>query len=155
MGSELYAYFPVRAGDRSHQAGMAELARELDQEDVRSESDESQVVARLDPASQVREGVQAQLWLDVRRIHLFDPESGENLTLPPAAGTGAGAAAGSGTFGGSAAGGPGMSGGTGTGPGMSGGAAGGPGITGDGAPDGEGQRGTDLPPRGGGAHRAT
>jgi len=54
MGSEFYAYFPIRTGDRSHQAGMAELARELDQEGVRSETDESQVIARLDPASRVR-----------------------------------------------------------------------------------------------------
>jgi multiple sugar transport system ATP-binding protein len=30
----------------------------------------------------VREGAEAQLWLDVRRIHLFDPETGDNLTLP-------------------------------------------------------------------------
>src|SRR4051812_40740533 len=82
MGSEFYAYFPVHSGDRSHQAGMAELARELDQEGVRSETDESQVVARLDPASQVREGGEAQLWLDVRQLHLFDPETGENLPLP-------------------------------------------------------------------------
>jgi multiple sugar transport system ATP-binding protein len=81
MGSELYAYFPVQAG-RGHQAGMAELARELDQEGVRSETEESQVVARLDPASQVRENGEAQLWLDIRRLHLFDPETGENLTLP-------------------------------------------------------------------------
>src|SRR3954471_453568 len=71
MGSEFYAYFPIRTGDRGHQAGMAELARELDQEGVRSETDESQVVARLDPASRVREGDEAQLWLDVRQLHLF------------------------------------------------------------------------------------
>ncbi|MDQ1633416.1 MAG: multiple sugar transport system ATP-binding protein [Frankiaceae bacterium] len=90
MGSELYAYFPVRGADQGHQAGMAELARELDQEGVRSDTDESQVVARLDPTSQVRESVEAQLWLDVRRIHLFDPETGENLTLPPGDPLGAG-----------------------------------------------------------------
>ena len=81
MGSELYAYFPVRSGG-GQQAGLAELARELEQEGVRTETDESQVVARLDPASMVRENGEAQLWLDIRRIHLFDPESGENLTLP-------------------------------------------------------------------------
>jgi multiple sugar transport system ATP-binding protein len=105
MGSELYAYFPVRGGDRSHQQGMAELARELDQEDVRSETDESQVVARLDPASTVREGGEAQLWLDIRRIHLFDPETGENLTLPSGAPVGTGAT-GPGTGGAPAAGPP-------------------------------------------------
>src|SRR4051812_24656187 len=139
MGSELYAYFPVRSGDRSHQAGMAELARELDQEDVRSDSDESQVVARLDPSSGVRENAETQMWLDVRRIHLFDPETGENLTVPTEAMAGAGTG-GDGTYGAS---------------------AGGPmGRSGDGSgaaqpgPDGFGQPGGETPPRGG-VHRAT
>ncbi|HSP36268.1 MAG TPA: sn-glycerol-3-phosphate ABC transporter ATP-binding protein UgpC [Frankiaceae bacterium] len=90
MGSELYAYFPVRSG-QGQQAGLAELARDLEQEGVRSETDESQVVARLDPASQVRENGEAQLWLDIRRIHLFDPETGENLTLPTGTATTGGA----------------------------------------------------------------
>ena len=30
--------------------------------------------------SRVRDGGTATLWLDPRRIHLFDPKSGENLT---------------------------------------------------------------------------
>src|SRR3954470_21217054 len=107
MGSEFYAYFPIRTGDRGHQAGMAELARELDQEGGRCATDESQVGARLDPASRVREGDDAQLWLDVRRIHLFDPDTGENITLPPAGAAGA-EAAGGGYAGGTAAGGGGF-----------------------------------------------
>ncbi len=58
MGSELFAYLPV--SQRRRQAGgAAELARELDQEDLHSDSDESQVVARLNPASRVREGEEA------------------------------------------------------------------------------------------------
>jgi multiple sugar transport system ATP-binding protein len=140
MGSELYAYFPVRSGDRSHQAGMAELARELDQEDVRSDSDESQVVARLDPSSGVRENAETQMWLDVRRIHLFDPDSGENLTLPTEAMAGAGMA-GDGSYGAS---------------------AGGPMVERSGDGSGAAQPGTggygqpgETPPQGGGVHRAT
>jgi multiple sugar transport system ATP-binding protein len=80
MGSELFAYLPVSKGDQAHQAGLAELARELDQEDLHSDSDESQVVARLNPSSRVREGEMAKLWVDTTRLHLFDPETGDNLT---------------------------------------------------------------------------
>jgi multiple sugar transport system ATP-binding protein len=83
MGSELFAYLPVSKGDSKHQAGLAELARELDQEDLHSDSDESQLVARLNPASRVREGEQAELWVDTSRLHLFDPETGDSLTYAP------------------------------------------------------------------------
>jgi multiple sugar transport system ATP-binding protein len=79
MGAELFAYLPVATGDGHGRAELAELARELDQESVR-ESDESQVIARLDPASKVKEGEKAQLWVDTTRVHLFDPETGDSLT---------------------------------------------------------------------------
>ncbi len=79
MGSELFAYLPVPKGDGQGQAGLQELARELEQEDLHSDSDESQIVARLDPASRVREGEEAQLWVDTSRLHLFDPETGDSL----------------------------------------------------------------------------
>jgi multiple sugar transport system ATP-binding protein len=36
-------------------------------------------VARIDPASSLKEGQEAELWLDARRILLFDPETGANL----------------------------------------------------------------------------
>jgi multiple sugar transport system ATP-binding protein len=83
MGSELFVYLPVPRGDAQHQAGLQELARELDQEDLHSDSDESQIVARLDPASRVREGEEAELWVDTTRLHLFDPETGDSLTYQP------------------------------------------------------------------------
>jgi len=41
----------------------------------------SQLVIALDPASKIVEGTEAQLWFDPRRTHIFDPGSGENLTL--------------------------------------------------------------------------
>ncbi len=83
MGSELFVYLPVPRGDRQHQAELAELARELDQEDLHSDSDESQIVARLDPASRIHEGEEAELWVNTTRVHLFDPETGDSLTYQP------------------------------------------------------------------------
>ncbi len=79
MGSELYVYLPVAtAGGEQNRAELDELARELEQESLHA--DESQIVARLDPASRVRESDEAELWVDTSRIHLFDPETGESLT---------------------------------------------------------------------------
>jgi multiple sugar transport system ATP-binding protein len=82
MGSELYAYFPVGRGE--HAGQLAELAQEL--ETVEAPGAAEQVVARLDAASRVREGEDAELWFDPRRVHLFDPDSGANLTLDLASG---------------------------------------------------------------------
>jgi multiple sugar transport system ATP-binding protein len=76
MGSELYAYFPVGRGEQAGQ--LAELAREL--ETVESPGGADTVVARLDAASGAREGREAELWFDPDRVHLFDPQSGLNLT---------------------------------------------------------------------------
>jgi multiple sugar transport system ATP-binding protein len=39
------------------------------------------VVARLDPATRITEGENVELWLDARKLHVFDPSTGQNLTL--------------------------------------------------------------------------
>jgi multiple sugar transport system ATP-binding protein len=80
MGSELYAYVPISTGETGDAMGeeLSELAADLEQASL----GESQIVVRLDATSSVREGDDSELWMDVRRLHLFDPESGENLTLP-------------------------------------------------------------------------
>jgi multiple sugar transport system ATP-binding protein len=77
MGSELYAYFPVGRGEHADQ--LAELAQEL--ETVETPGSEDMVTARLDAASRVREGEEAELWFDLAKVHLFDPTSGMNLTI--------------------------------------------------------------------------
>ncbi len=83
MGSELYAYLPYRTGGRGDDTLNA-LAADLDLE--QRSGDESQLVARLDAASQVADVGQARIWVDSRKLHLFDPETGETLTRPaPAA----------------------------------------------------------------------
>jgi multiple sugar transport system ATP-binding protein len=50
-------------------------------------------VARLDPASRIAEGENARLWVDVRKLHVFDPVGLQNLTLGEAGPRPAGPAA--------------------------------------------------------------
>jgi len=81
MGSDVFIYFSLE-DTRAVALHSAEL-EELAQDSGRAEAGASaeQVVARLDIATKVREGAQAELWADSRKIHVFDPESGENLSL--------------------------------------------------------------------------
>jgi multiple sugar transport system ATP-binding protein len=74
LGSEQYAYIPFEAPEEVRRP-LADLATELDSEQIRT-----QLVVTLDAESRVSEGEDANLWLDPRRMHLFDPASGENLT---------------------------------------------------------------------------
>ena len=77
LGSELYAYLPYDPGTAI--AGqLSELAADLDLE--QSSEDQSQLVVRLNAASEVAVAGEAEIWLDARRLHLFDPETGEALT---------------------------------------------------------------------------
>ena len=41
----------------------------------------TQLVISLDGASRIKEGDEASIWVDSRKIHLFDPATGENLTM--------------------------------------------------------------------------
>jgi multiple sugar transport system ATP-binding protein len=77
LGAEQYAYFQLEeAGVESDQ--LSELAADAGADEVPS-SGEGQVVARLESASQIRKGQEAELWLDSRKLHFFDPSSGHNL----------------------------------------------------------------------------
>jgi hypothetical protein len=82
--------------DLEQGVGAAEL-QELAQDSGRADTGGSgdTVVARLDAATRVREGQGADLWVDVRAIHVFDPSTGANLALAdgPAQHTAASAAA--------------------------------------------------------------
>jgi multiple sugar transport system ATP-binding protein len=77
MGSDVFAYFTLEGGP-AQSAELEELARDSGRADTGSDSD--QIVARLDAATQIREGENAQMWADTRSIHVFDPDTGENLT---------------------------------------------------------------------------
>ena len=77
MGSEQYAYFKLEhEGVESDE--LRELAEDAGTTEVPS-SGEGNVVARLDAASQVRRGQEAELWVDSTKLHLFDPETGASL----------------------------------------------------------------------------
>jgi multiple sugar transport system ATP-binding protein len=87
MGSDVFAYFTLEGGPAQSSA-LEELAHDSGRADTGSDSD--QIVARLDSATKVREGEGAQLWADTRSVHVFDPASGENLTLARGTSTPAG-----------------------------------------------------------------
>jgi multiple sugar transport system ATP-binding protein len=83
MGSEYYAYFEV-AAERVTSRELEELAQDAGGADVPS-SDRNQLVARLDAASRARQGEEATLWFDARRLQLFDADSGRSLLADGAA----------------------------------------------------------------------
>ena len=75
LGNEAYAYIPFEAPPEV-QAQLQELERDLDGESLRT-----QLVVSLDGASRITEGEEAEIWVDGSKIHLFDPGTGENLTV--------------------------------------------------------------------------
>ncbi len=75
LGNEAYAYIPFEAPDEVRQE-LAQLERDLD-----SEALHTQLVVSLDGSSRISEGDEAEIWMDTSKIHLFDPDSGENLTV--------------------------------------------------------------------------
>jgi len=77
MGSEQYAYFKLE-GEIVESDELRELAEDAGAAEVPS-SGEGTVVARLDAASQVKRGEEAELWVDSTKLHLFDPETGQSL----------------------------------------------------------------------------
>ncbi len=75
LGNETYAYIPFEAPPEVEQQ-LRQLEQELDGESLRT-----QLVVSLDGASRIKEGQEAEIWLDATKLHLFDPASGENLTV--------------------------------------------------------------------------
>ncbi len=80
MGSEYYAYFVVEG--RASSSDLEELAQDAGGADAPRGQEGSQVVARLDAASNVRQGQDAQLWFNSSHLRLFDAESGHSLLAP-------------------------------------------------------------------------
>jgi multiple sugar transport system ATP-binding protein len=81
MGAELYAHFTVASDATIESQELRELAEDAGGGEVPMAGEEGRIVARLDPASQVRVGQEAELFVDATRLHLFDPDNGINLTV--------------------------------------------------------------------------
>jgi multiple sugar transport system ATP-binding protein len=75
LGNQAYAYIPFEAPEAVQQQ-LLQLERDLDGEALRT-----QLVISLDGASQVKEGDEAEIWVESSKMHLFDPATGENLTV--------------------------------------------------------------------------
>lgn len=79
MGSDVYVYFATELGNSLAAAELQELAQDSGRADTGATGDT--LVARLDAASRLQEGEDAELWLDARLVHVFEPGSGKNLAL--------------------------------------------------------------------------
>ena len=75
LGDQQYAYVPFEA-EPQVQDQLRELARESDSDSLRT-----QLVVSLDAASTVAADSDVTLSIDTDKLHLFDPSSGENLTV--------------------------------------------------------------------------
>jgi multiple sugar transport system ATP-binding protein len=85
LGAEQYAYFTVdEAGEGIESDQLRELAEDAGTAEVPS-SGEGQVVARIEAASSIKRGDEAELWLDTSKLHFFDPETGRSMArdAPP------------------------------------------------------------------------
>ncbi|MEX5301749.1 ABC transporter ATP-binding protein [Kocuria sabuli] len=80
MGNEQYGYINYQQ-DETVKAKLDELAQDLDGDEMHP-----QIVVSLDATSRIRGGTQGRIWIDTRRMHVFDPETGENLTRDAEAG---------------------------------------------------------------------
>jgi multiple sugar transport system ATP-binding protein len=79
MGSDVYVYFTRDIEQGVNAAELEELARDSGRADTGASGDT--LVARLDAATGIHEGQDAELWVDSRALHIFDPSSGRNLSL--------------------------------------------------------------------------
>jgi multiple sugar transport system ATP-binding protein len=80
LGDSQFAYIPYEAPEAINNQ-LRELSRELDSEELRT-----QAIVSIDSTSRIREGREAEFWLDSRKVHVFDPQSGDNLTRDAEAG---------------------------------------------------------------------
>jgi multiple sugar transport system ATP-binding protein len=76
MGSEQYLYFQAEGGIES--AELEELAADAGLAETPT-AGEHTIVARVDAASEIKRGTEAELWVDASKLHLFDLQSGERL----------------------------------------------------------------------------
>ena len=79
LGSDVFVYFTRELGRGVNSAELEELAQDAGRAD--SGGTGETIAARLDAATTIGEGQDAELWVDARPMHIFDPASGRNLSL--------------------------------------------------------------------------
>jgi multiple sugar transport system ATP-binding protein len=79
LGSDVFVYFTRGREQGVNAAELEELAQDAGRAGTGGAGDT--IAARLDAATKIREGQDAELWVDGRSIHVFDPASGRNLSL--------------------------------------------------------------------------
>jgi multiple sugar transport system ATP-binding protein len=84
IGSDVFVYFSRGRDTGVNSAELDELAADSGSTDTGADAET--VTARLDAATKVREGTDAELWADGAAIHVFDPNTGRNLSLAAKAG---------------------------------------------------------------------
>jgi hypothetical protein len=75
----VFVYFTRELGRGVNSAELEELAQDAGRADAGSTGET--IAARLDAATTIGEGQDAELWVDARPMHIFDPASGRNLSL--------------------------------------------------------------------------
>jgi multiple sugar transport system ATP-binding protein len=88
LGSDVFVYFTQGREQGVTAAELDELARDSGRADTGGSGDT--IVARLDAETRIREGHDADLWVNGRAMHVFDPASGRNLSLGADDGDGGG-----------------------------------------------------------------
>jgi multiple sugar transport system ATP-binding protein len=78
LGSDMFVYFTKELEKGVDSAELRELAADSGRAEA---GGGDTVAARLDVATTIKEGDTAELWADVRALHVFDPNTGLNLTL--------------------------------------------------------------------------
>ncbi len=77
MGSDKYVYFTIE-GEHAVSADLEDLAADAGGADL---PPQDSLVTRLSAESRVRGGADARVWMNLDKIHLFDPADGRNITL--------------------------------------------------------------------------
>jgi multiple sugar transport system ATP-binding protein len=91
LGSDVFVYFTRGREKGVAAAELEELAQDAGRGDTSGSGDT--IVARIDAATHIREGQDAELWVDGRSMHVFDPATGRNMSLVDRDGTAAAAPA--------------------------------------------------------------
>ncbi len=79
MGAENFAHFGV-GGEGVQSKDLAELAQDAGLAETPSGGGGGEIVARLEAASEIKRGDEAELWVDTSKLHLFDADTGRSLT---------------------------------------------------------------------------